>query len=70
MLLNVLQITLGLVLITAIILQAKGQGLGGAFGGSGNFHTKRGAERALFITTIVLGIIFVLLSLLNLTINR
>ncbi len=65
MLLNVLQITLGLVLITAIILQAKGQGLGGAFGGSGNFHTKRGAEKSLFYLTIVTSIIFVVVAFFN-----
>lgn len=57
-------------LLLAILVQAKGTSLGRAFGGSTSYHTKRGAERALFIGTMVLGIIFVFLSLLNLTINR
>lgn len=43
----------------AILLQAKGAGLGAVFGGEGNvYRTKRGAEKVLFIATIVLAIIF------------
>jgi protein translocase SecG subunit len=66
----ILQMFVSILLLLAILIQAKGTSLGRAFGGSTSYHTKRGAERALFVTTIVLGTIFVLLSLLNLTINR
>lgn len=47
-------------LIISILLQNQGAGLGGAWGGEGNFYrSKRGAEKALFIGTIVLAIIFI-----------
>lgn len=45
-------------------MQNRGAGLGGVFGGSGGVYlTKRGLEKKLFITTIVLAVIFILLSL-------
>lgn len=50
-----------------IIIQQKGSGLGTAFGGDFAFYrTKRGAEKLLFILTIVLSASFILLSLLGL----
>jgi len=49
-----------ILLISVILLQNQGSGLGTAFGGdSGFYRTKRGAERVLFITTIVFGALFV-----------
>jgi len=46
-------------MIVAILLQSKGAGLGAVFGGEGNvYRTKRGAEKVLFIATIILGVIF------------
>ncbi len=49
-----------ILLVVVILLQNQGAGLGGAWGGEGNFYrSKRGAEKALFVGTIVLGIIFV-----------
>lgn len=59
------QIIIAILLIVTIILQAKGTGLSGVFGGSTNYHAKRGAEKTLFYTTIVLSIIFVLLAIAN-----
>lgn len=65
-----IQITLSVLLITAILLQRSEAGLGGAFGGgdaSGtNFYTKRGAEKVLFNATIVIAILFALSSFANL----
>jgi|CXWL01.1.fsa_nt_gi protein translocase SecG subunit len=60
------QMAVSIFLLLAILVQAKGTSLGRAFGGSTSYHTKRGAERALFMTTIFLAVIFVGLSLLNL----
>lgn len=60
------QMAVSILLLLAILVQAKGTSLGRAFGGSTNYHTKRGAERALFVTTIFFAVIFVGLSLLNL----
>lgn len=49
-----------LLLIAVILLQNQGSGLGGAWGGEGNFYrSKRGAEKALFVATIVLATLFI-----------
>jgi len=62
-----IQIILGILLILVIIIQQKGTGLGSAFGGDLSFYrTKRGAEKMLFYTTIVLACLFMLVSLLGL----
>lgn len=59
MIINIIQIVLAVLLIAVILLQRQGSGLSGAFGGEGEFHhTKRGAEKFLFIATIVLAILF------------
>jgi preprotein translocase subunit SecG len=60
------QLTSSLLLILFILLQAKGSGLGSAFGGEGNvYRTKRGLEKGLFIMTIVVAVIFAGSSFLN-----
>lgn len=56
-----LQIILGIILITLILLQTKGTGLGSTFGGDLGFYgTKRGAEKMIFTLTIIIAIIFLL----------
>ncbi len=63
------QIALSILLIITILLQQTGSGLGGAFGADNfgsSFNTRRGLERTLFRTTIVLGILFALTALLSL----
>lgn len=45
-----------------ILLQSSKGGLGTAFGGGELYHSKRGAERAIFIATIVASILFFLTS--------
>ena len=64
--LNVIQILVALTVIAAVILQAKGAGLGNIFGGGGaesSYRTRRGLERSLFRGTIVLMLVFVGLSI-------
>ena len=63
--LNVIQIMVALTVIAAVVLQAKGAGLGNIFGGVGgeSYRTRRGLERTLFRGTIVLMLIFVGLSI-------
>lgn len=64
--LTVAHILISILLISAVLIQSKGQGLAAAFGGSGEvYHTRRGAERVVFIGTIVLTILFAVTSLLN-----
>lgn len=61
------QIVLSILLIGMILLQSKGSGLSGVFGGEGNvYRTKRGAERVIFIATIVVAILFFGVALVNL----
>ena len=57
---SVSQIILSIILIVAILLQQKGSGLStGIMGaGGGSFHTKRGLEKSLYVTTIIIAILF------------
>lgn len=53
------QITVSVLLIISILLQNRGAGLGGIFGGEGNvYRTKRGVEKGLFVSSIIFVIIF------------
>lgn len=65
--LNIAQIIVAVALMVAILIQAKGEGLGGFFGGEGGgvFRTRRGWEKTLFNFTIVLAGVFFLVSLAN-----
>lgn len=69
--LKISQVVIAILLMVAILLQNKGAGLGGTFGGTGGgvYLTKRGLEKKLFIATIVLAVIFILLSLAALNIK-
>jgi len=61
--LKVGQLILAVLLIVSILLQNRGASLSGAFGGSGNvFLTKRGFEKKLFYSTIVLSTLFIAIS--------
>lgn len=65
--LTVAQMILAIALIASILLQQRGTGLGGAFGGEVTaYRSRRGIERTLFRLTIVLAVLFVLFSLLSL----
>ena len=58
--LPLIQVILSILLIGSILLQQSSAGVGGAFGGSdgGGFHTRRGMEKVLFRSTIVLSLLF------------
>jgi preprotein translocase subunit SecG len=63
----VAQMILAAALVASILLQQRGTGLGGAFGGEVTaYRSRRGIERTLFRLTIVLAVLFVVFSLLNL----
>ena len=58
------QLLLSIALIAAILLQARGTGLSGTFGGdSAVYRSRRGVERRLWQFTIVLLVMFVLFAL-------
>ena len=64
--LAIAQIVVSLLLVAAVLLQSQGAGLSSTFGGSDNAYlTRRGAEKVIFTATIVLGIAFLALGLLN-----
>jgi len=61
-----IQIIISIALITVILLQARGSGLGGIFGGDSSIYkTRRGVEKTLFQATIGLSIAFFAVSILN-----
>lgn len=58
------QIIVSIALMVSILLQARGTGLSGAFGGdSAVYRSRRGIERRLWQFTIVLAILFAVFSL-------
>jgi len=63
------QIFVATFLIIFILLQRRGTALGSAFGSSGGFYsTRRGIEKTIFWLTIIFGVLFIVLALLNLII--
>ncbi|MBI4180452.1 MAG: preprotein translocase subunit SecG [Chloroflexi bacterium] len=68
--LNVAQIVLSIALILAIMLQVRGGGLGGIFGQADTvFRTRRGVEKTLFQLTIILVVLFVIVSIITLRVK-
>jgi preprotein translocase subunit SecG len=60
------QMAVSIALIASILLQARGAGLGAAFGGDSSvYRSRRGIEKRLFQFTIALGVLFVLFSVAN-----
>ncbi len=58
------QIIVSIALIFAILMQARGTGLSGTFGGdSAVYRSRRGVERRLWQFTIILLVLFVMFSL-------
>ena len=68
--LNIAQIILSIALIAAVLLQIKGGGLGGIFGQADTvYRSKRGAEKTLFQLTIVLAVLFIIVSIIAVSIG-
>ncbi|HYC83284.1 MAG TPA: preprotein translocase subunit SecG [Candidatus Paceibacterota bacterium] len=67
--LPIIQVGLSVLLIVAILLQRSEADLGSAFGGATStnpLYAKRGIEKHLFVTTIILAILFVASTLVAL----
>jgi len=61
---QIIQIILSVTIIAMVLLQAKGAGLGGIFGGDGGvYRTRRGVEKTLYQATIGLSVLFFVISL-------
>jgi len=66
MILDIIQIILAFLLVVLILMQNQGAGLGATFGGEGNiYRTKRGPEKLVFNSTIVIAILFLVISFYN-----
>ena len=63
--LDIALIIISVLLILSVILQSKGAGLGGLTGADAGsvFTARRGVERTLFWTTIILSAVFFILVL-------
>ena len=62
------QIIVSIALMASILLQSRGTGLSGTFGGdSAVYRSRRGIERRLFQFTVLLAILFVAFSLVAYT---
>lgn len=58
------QIVASIALMAAVLLQARGAGLGATFGGDSSvYRSRRGIEKRLFQFTVVLAILFVIFSI-------
>ena len=67
MIIDIIQIVSAVLLVIVILMQNKGTGLGAAFGGGDGevARKKRGAEKGLFIVTIILSLVFLGTALAN-----
>lgn len=63
---NLAQIISGVLLVGLIMLQTKGTGLGSTFGSDLSFYsTKRGAEKMIFVVTIIVSVIFLTIPVIR-----
>jgi preprotein translocase subunit SecG len=60
------QIVLSIALVAAILLQARGTGLSGTFGGdSAVYRSRRGVEKRLWQFTIILLVLWIFFALVS-----
>ncbi len=63
--LAITQIVIGILLIILVLLQQRGGGMGVLGGISSQFYgTRRGLEKTIFVFTIILGVLFISLSII------
>jgi preprotein translocase subunit SecG len=63
---NLIQIIISIALIALILIQSKGSGLGGIFGGDSSIYkTRRGVEKTLFQATVGLALAFFAVSIIS-----
>ena len=70
MIFDLLQIVIAALLIGVILLQVQGSGLSASFGGSGeSFRSRRSMEKFLIYGTIILAVLFAVLSIILLIVR-
>ncbi len=68
---QIVHVVITVLLITTVLLQQRGSGLGDAFGGDTSVYvSRRGVEKVLFYLTIVFGITFVALAIVQLVLAQ
>ncbi len=68
---SLLEIITSSLLIIAILLQNRGAGLSGTFGGSfGGYYARRGFEKFLVISSIILSVLFIILAIIGFVIAK
>ncbi len=68
--LSIAQIVLSVALVLTILFQVRGGGLGGIFGQADTvFRTKRGVEKTIFQLTVVLAVLFIIISIVSLRVS-
>lgn len=61
---NIAEVIVSILLVITILLQNRGAGLSGTFGGSfGGYYTKRGFEKFLVNSSVALSAIFIILAI-------
>ena len=61
---KIIQIVLAILLVIVVLMQQKSSGLGLAFGGDSNvYRSRRGIEKFLHWTTVVMVVLFALIAL-------
>lgn len=68
MIIAISQVIVSIALVVLILLQERSSGLSGLLGGEGvgYYQTRRGLEKMVFISTIVLAVVFILLAVIQL----
>lgn len=67
-----IQVILSIILIFLVIIQRSADGIEGALGGSAStmtYFTRRGAEKFIFATTIVIAILFAVSAIIPLVLQ-
>jgi preprotein translocase subunit SecG len=63
---NVVQILISAALIALTVIQGRGSGLSSTFGGGGSVQrTRRGVEKTIYNVTVILAVVFFIVSLLS-----
>ena len=71
LILQIIDVIIAILLIISVLLQQRGSGLGDAFGGDTAVYTsRRGAEKILYIFTIIFGTSFIVLAILQLILAK
>jgi preprotein translocase subunit SecG len=68
--LGIAQVILAIGLIAAVLIQSKGEELGGVFGGGQSvYQTRRGVDKLLFTITVLMAIVFFGLAVVNVVVS-